>query len=169
MKKLTNSERIMFEQYFPYENMTYEEGDKYLTILLNSGIISDDYSLLNSPSKEVVLMNFKKIKEGLVKFNGAYTLLDKKYNRAENRAIDGSITKSKKTIIIEGNVERIGYRNKYNEAFNYYVLDVFNFNKDGSFKEILKTTFEFNMKTYIENRDSLDENVLEQLVLKKIR
>lgn len=99
---MTNEDKILLETRFRQQNMTDDEFNRCLAILLESKDISNSaYTIDDNSQLEIVEMSLKKSKENEYEFNGSLTLVDGLNNPLENRSIEGVITiKGKKTYIL---------------------------------------------------------------------
>ncbi len=96
-------DEILLEQYFPYRNMTIDERNLCINLLLNTKDISDseiyirDYA---SPVYDILFMNLNKNEMGAVRFDGAT------YSDYENRLVSGYIVRSGNKYLIKTDVYR---------------------------------------------------------------
>ena len=116
-------DEILLEQYFTYINMSEENRNNFINILLHTKDIYDSEKNLegakysNFDLLTLHLMN----REGIVKFNGAV------YNDYENRIIDGIIYSKSNKIYVNTTIYRL---NDFVSDKEYNVNDTFVF-KDG--------------------------------------
>ncbi len=170
MRTLDSRERILFEQYFSYRNMTQEEGDMYLNILLNSTIFNAYHSTFEKPIEtELVILGLKKESDTVITFDGAFAVKESKSNKSENRTISGKMNLSETVAIIDARVERLGVYTPDGELFEYSILDVMKFNPDGTLELNSKIGYDLKIDSEKEIKQSLDSSPFDNLVLKKTK
>ena len=104
---MTSEDKVLLETRFRQKNITDEEFDKCLSVLLGSKEISISAYSVNGISKlEIVEMSFKKVNENDFEFNGSLTLVDDSDIILENRSINGVITFKGKKIYLLSKVHR---------------------------------------------------------------
>lgn len=118
---MTEEERkILEEQYFRYDGITYEENQFYLNLLKNCQDIQSPMNFDEKCSGQLVEVSMKKTPEG-ISFNGSvsYELSD---GKIECRCINGYIWKDKDFFIVDTKVERLSV-----DVFNkmYATVDKF--------------------------------------------
>lgn len=99
---MTNNDEIIFEQYFPSFNMSIEERNFFINLLLNSKELEDSAVSINDNAACSYYLTFLKLaKDGNnVIFDGIIT------NDSENRMISGTILKLASKLAIYMNVYR---------------------------------------------------------------
>lgn len=119
-------EAILDEQWFPYENMTLEERNRYLNIIKNCKDICDtDNKVDGVKNCELVELHLKK-NLNKVSFNGSLTIGTDK--QRENRCIEGELfLQNRNTIIVDYKIIRLNTNDDHKE---YRVLDEFKIEKD---------------------------------------
>lgn len=137
-------EAILDEQWFPYENMTLEERNRYLNIIKNCKDICDtDNKVDGVKTCELVELHLKK-NLNKVSFNGSLTIGTDK--QRENRCIEGELfLQNRNTIIVDSKITRLSTNDEHKE---YRVYDMFKLQND-----VLKRSSVYNYdykKTYEE-------------------
>lgn len=119
-------EAILDEQWFPYENMTLEERNRYLNIIKNCKDICDTDNMVGGVKTcELVELHLKK-NLNTVSFNGSLIIGTDK--QRENRCIEGELfLKNRNTIIVDYKIIRLNTNDEHKE---YRVLDEFKIEKD---------------------------------------
>ena len=127
--------RILEEQYFTAENMTYEEKHFYLNILkLCKDIINSENKVAGVEKCDFIQIDLKKNTDGSIHANGSVSI------SYENRFIDARIYFSDARIMVIMDVERIAYQGNHKK---YQIIDEFRI-EDNKLKR--KSRYNYNMK-----------------------
>ena len=99
---MTNDERILDEQLFQYQGMSYEERNFYLNdIIKNCKEISNTVNIVdNNSTCQIVEMRFKKNNDE-VYFNGSLSI------GSENRSVSGIIYEETDSILVDMHITRL--------------------------------------------------------------
>ena len=100
---MDNEDEILIEQYFPYRNMTIDERNLCINLLLNTKDICDSEISINEHSSsiyDILFMNLSKTEEGAIRFDGAT------YNDDENMLISWFFVRSNNKYYVRTDVFR---------------------------------------------------------------
>ena len=138
------NDKLLYEIYFRYENLSAEEGDFYLDVIRHSKeVLSSEYGF--RPNYDIVEMLIGNDENG-IRFNGSIS------NGLENRFISGNICNRLNKTYLSMDVERLLGEIPNRE---YSVVEVFKFNNEYRMQIILKYKSCDNLKKYLKELDNL--------------
>ena len=155
---MNNDDEILLEQYFPYKNMTIEERNYCINLILHTKDVDESEVSLNKNSYcnfDLLFLHLSK-ESNYIRFDGAT------YNDDENRMIYGDIVRVGNKIFIKTNVYRCNdvlYDNN-----EYSVVDEFVF-KNG---KILRKT-RYNSSYHEAEIELYDDSEMEDYIERKCR
>ena len=157
--------QILSEEFFPYMDMTIEERNFYLNLLLHTKEISDSQNNVSNNSNTsydieylnlVYILGKKNKENSLIKFEGTIT------NKDENRIIRGRIFKNKNTFTVKTYFYRTsGYIEE--DDSDYLVIDEFNISKDKTTRISM-----YEDKTFEEEVTLSTESEIEDYIISKV-
>ena len=99
---MTYEDEIIFEQYFPYRNLSKEERNFLINLILNCKDVNDSEIIINDKCEHMYDLNYL----NLVKDNNVIRYEAIVSNSSENRLLNGFIKKHNNKYIVVTNVYR---------------------------------------------------------------
>ena len=158
--------QILSEQLYPYSNLTLEERNFYLNLLLHTKEISDSQNNVSDNSKtnyDIEYLNLscflknKNKENALIDFEGTIT------NRDENRIIRGTIFKHKHKYTVNTSFYRTsGYIDE--DECDFKVIDEFDLTKGKVTRQAI-----YRDKVFEDIISLAPRSEVEEYIIKKVR
>lgn len=146
---LDYNDEILLEQYITYENVSKDERDKCVNLLLHTKEMEESCINNGKCNYDIVSLNLNR-KNNYICFNGSTT------NDKENRMIDGYIYKSGNKYFVVNNIYRL-YEYLDDEDRIIKCIDLFTFKNN----KVYRNTSYANSLAYFEKEfDEFDNDSL---------
>jgi len=164
---MTSDKKILLEQYAGFRMMEFDEGMGYVNFLLNSYDFTNPlFGIDGFIKNNLVMIDMYPDRDGIY-FSGAFSV--DKENGHENRSITGHIYKTKKDLLIEMDVYRLGLSDE-DKTREYSFTEMFRRNKDGeSFQRYTSYKSTNGIESHLDKKYFMDSKYLEEFIDSKIK